>query len=70
MGETEAVRKAKNILRGEAADPQMVLDLVKKELKKFEKEEKDEKAFEELPSFMAVEKKYEMLLKKVLEKFK
>jgi predicted acylesterase/phospholipase RssA len=39
MGETEAIKKAKNILRGEAADPQAVLKLVKDDLKK-------EKAFD------------------------
>jgi len=51
-------------------EKKLLQHLVKRELKKFEKEEKRDQMFEELPPFLAVEKKYEMLLKKVFEKIK
>ncbi len=51
-------------------EKKLLQHLVKRELKKFEKEEKRDQIFEELPPFLAVEKKYEMLLKKVFEKIK
>jgi hypothetical protein len=44
--------------------------LLKKELKKFVKEENQELMFEDTPSFAALEKEYEALLKNLLEKIK
>ena len=44
--------------------------LLKKELKKFVKEENKELMFEDTPSFAALEKEYEAMLKSLLEKIK